>query len=387
MKITDVKATVIGRQEPASGGSVWTFVRVYTDEGLVGTGECSSAGAGFSGFATKQAILTMKRLLIGQDPRDSDPICDALRQRGRYGGATAAPVVFAITGIENALYDIQGKALGVPVYRLLGGRYRDRIRLYADCHAGPRDEPASHAEKAAQVVGEGFSAVKFDADAMGRDLRPDLHSRTVTAAQMSRIIDSIAAIREEVGPAVDLAIDGHGAFDIPSALTLATAVEDLRLMWLEEPVPAENISALASIRARTRTPICTGENHYTRFEFLELLRSEAVDILSPDFAKAGGIAEAKRIADLAEAHYVPVAPHNVSSPLGMIAAAHVLACVPNFLALEFHARDVTWWTDLCTGGPFIEAGTLKVPASPGLGVDLDDRVARQFLWEGDEYFD
>ena len=206
-------------------------------------------------------------------------------------------------------------------------------------------------------------------------IRPDL------------IIDSIAAIREQVGPAVDLAIDVHGAFDVPSAVTLATAVEPLRLMWLEEPVPAENTDALASVRARTRTPICTGENHYTRFEFLELLRSGAADILSPDFAKSGGIAEAKRIADLAEAHYVPVAPHNVSSPLGLIAAAHVLASIPNFLALEFHARDVTWWDDLCTGGPFIEKGTVRVPEGPGLGVELDDRVARRFLWQGDEYFD
>ncbi len=162
MKITDVQACVIVRHEPDSGGSVWTFVRVYTDAGIVGTGECNSASA-ISGFAVKNAIEVMKRFLIGKDPTNTGPLYEMLRRFGRYGGTSDPPIIFAITGIENALYDITGKALGVPVYKLLGGKYRDKIRLYADLHAGDDESPAAYAAKAQEVIeGEGYSAVKFD---------------------------------------------------------------------------------------------------------------------------------------------------------------------------------------------------------------------------------
>ena len=385
MKITDVQTCVLGRSAYASGGSVWTFVRIYTDEGIVGTGECSSAGSG-TGFAVKETILAMKRSLIGKDPMDIGPIYESLRRRGRYHGGSSAPVIFAITGIENALYDIVGKALGVPVYKLLGGKFRDKIRLYADCHAGDTDDPQSFAEKALKVLEEGFVALKFDADPIGQ--KDDRHNRTVGARQMTRIIGTIQAIREAIGYEVDLAIDCHGRFDLPSAITLARALEDLRLMWLEEPVPAENMDALAQVRASTSTIICTGENQYTRFEFIELLQKQAVDVIMPDLAKAGGIMEGKRIADIADAYYVPVAPHNVSSPLGMMAACHVLASIPNFLVLEFHARDVTWWEDMCTGEkPFIQNGYMTVSERPGIGVELDDEMAKSLLREGEKYFD
>ncbi|MBT3342385.1 MAG: mandelate racemase/muconate lactonizing enzyme family protein [Gemmatimonadetes bacterium] len=386
MKITDVQACVVGRNEPHSGGSVWTFVRIYTDEGITGTGECNSAGTFTSGFATKETVLTLKSLLIGEDPSNIGPLYETMRRRGRYGGGSSAPFTFALTGIENALFDIVGKALGVPVYKLLGGQFRDRIRLYADCHAGETNDPAAYAAKAQEVVAEGYTAVKFDVDHKA-EAKLDRYNWTAGAAEMTHIIDLIAATREGIGYDIDLAIDCHGQFDLPSAITLAKAVEDLRLLWLEEPLPAENIDALAQVRASTSTVICTGENHYTRYDFLELLRQQAVDVIMPDLAKAGGILEAKRIADLADVHYIPVAPHNVSSPLGMMAACHVLASIPNFLVLEFHGRDVAWWEDLCTGDkPFIDAGWMEVSQAPGIGVELDDDVARSMLWGGDTYF-
>ncbi|MBN1933197.1 MAG: mandelate racemase/muconate lactonizing enzyme family protein [Anaerolineae bacterium] len=378
---------MIGRNEPHSGGSVWTFVRIYTDEGIVGTGECNSAGPGTSGFATKAAILAMKPLLIGQNPTNVGPLYETLRRSGRYGGAATAPIIFAITGIENALYDIAGKALGVPVYQLLGGQYRDRIRLYADCHAGEDETAAAYAEKAWEAIAEGYSAVKFDVDHSGVG-KLDRYNWTVGAKEMSHIIDLIAATREAIGYEIDLAIDCHGQFDLPSAITLAKAVEPLRLLWLEEPVPAENIDALAQVRASTSTAICTGENQYTRFQFIELLQKRACDVIMPDLAKAGGIAEGKRIADIADAYYVPVAPHNVSSPLGMMAACHVMAAAPNFLLLEFHGREIAWWENLCEGDkPFIENGWMRVSDKPGIGVELNDRVARTLLWNDDSYFD
>ena len=387
MKITDVQACVIGRQEAHSGGSVWTFVRIYTDEGIVGTGECNSGGPGYSGFATKMAILAMRDRIIGQDPFNINKIYEELRRKGRYGGSSEAPLIFALTGIDNALYDICGKALGVPIYKLLGGKFRDQIRLYADCHAGESDDAQAYGDKAMEVCEMGFSAVKFDVDNTGTG-KLDPYNWTVGAKEMTHIIDLIAGIRNAVGYEIDLAIDCHGQFDMPSAITLAKAVEPLRLLWLEEPVPAENIEALARVKATTSTVICTGENQYTRFQFAEMFERNATDVIMPDLAKAGGIAEAKRIADLADAYYIPIAPHNVSSPLGMMAACHVMASVPNFLLLEFHAMDIPWWNDLCDGDkPFVENGYMTVSERPGNGVELNDDVAKSLLWNGDTYFD
>ena len=387
MKITDVQACVIGKQEADSGGSVWTFVRIYTDEGIVGTGECNSGGPGYSGFATKSAILAMRDRMIGEDPFNINLIYEKLRRNGRYGGSSEAPLIFALTGIDNALYDIVGKALGVPVYQLLGGKFRSEIRLYADCHFGAEDSPQAFGDKALEAVGDGFGAVKFDVDSTGTG-KLDPFNWTVGAKEMSHIIGIVEGVRDAIGYEIDLAIDCHGQFDLPSAITLAKAVEPLRLMWLEEPVPAENVDALAQVRASTSTIICTGENQYTRFEFLELFEKKACDVIMPDLAKAGGIAEAKRIADLADAHYIPIAPHNVSSPLGMMAACHVMASVPNFLFLEFHARGIEWWEDLCDGDkPYIQNGQMTVSERPGIGVELNDAVAKTLLWNGDTYFD
>ena len=387
MKITDVQACVIGRQEPHSGGSVWTFVRIYTDEGIVGTGECNSGGPGYSGFATKEAILSIRRWLIGEDPFNVNLIYEKMRRGGRYGGSIAAPLIFAVTGIDNALYDIMGKALGVPVYKLLGGKFRDSIRLYADRHAGEEESAQAYAEKAIAAVEEGFTAIKFDVDNTGVG-EVDKHNWTVNAKEMNYIISLAEGVRDAIGFDIDFAIDCHGQFDLPSAITYAKAVEPLRLMWLEEPVPAENIDAMAQVKASSSTVICTGENQYTRFEFLELLNKKACDVIMPDLAKAGGIAEAKRIADIADAYYVPIAPHNVSSPLGMMAACQLLASVPNFMVLEFHAMDIPWWSDLCTGDkPFVENGAMQVSESPGIGVELNDDFAKTLLWNGDTYFD
>ena len=387
MKITDVQACVVGRPEPHSGGSVWTFVRIYTDEGIVGTGECNSAGPFSSRLGNKENVMAFKRLLVGEDPFNIGPLWEKMRRFGRYSGATSAPTIFALTGIENALYDIVGQALGVPVYKLLGGKFRDKIRLYADCHAGETHEPAAYAEKALQVLEEGYTALKFDVDGVSPG-KLDAYNWTLSAREMSHVISLISGTREAIGYDVDLAIDCHGKFDVPSAITLAKAIEPLRLMWLEEPVPAENVDALAQVHAATSTLICTGENQYTRFDFMELFRAKAVDIIMPDLAKAGGLMEAKRIADLADIHYIPIAPHNVSSPLGMMAACHVMATVPNFLVLEFHGREIPWWEDLCDGDkPFIRDGWMVPSERPGLGVTLNDEVAKSLLWEGDTYFD
>jgi L-alanine-DL-glutamate epimerase-like enolase superfamily enzyme len=335
----------------------------------------------------KETVLGMSTMLIGEDPMRVGYLYEKLRRHFRYSGANAAPTVFALTGIENALCDIAGKVLDAPVYQLLGGKFRDRIRLYADCHAGDTHTPEAYGEKAREVLTEGYTAVKFDVDQVSPG-KKDPYNWTVSAKEMSHVISLISATREAIGWDIDLAIDCHGQFDMGSAITLAKAVEPLRLMWLEEPVPAENMDALAQVRAASSTLICTGENHYTRFQFHELFDRKAVDVIMPDLAKAGGCHEGKRIADLADLHYIPMAPHNVSSPLGMMAACHVCAAVPNFLVLEFHGRGIPWWEGMAKGGkPFIRDGWMEVSDRPGIGVELDDTEARKLLWEGDTYFD
>ena len=384
MKITDVRASVIGRQEPHSGGCVWTFVRIYTDEGIVGTGECNSGGV-YSGFAVKETIMAMRGSMIGEPPLRIGPLMELLRRRGRYGGGSAAPICFALTGIETALYDIAGKSLGVPISTLLGGRYREEIVLYADSAAGDEDTVASIREKALEVIEEGFTTLKFDADHIGTYQDPVNHH--ASAAHLDHIVAMIYGVREAIGSNVDLAIDCHGNYDMPSAVTLAKEVEKARLLFLEDPVPDENVDAMAQVNAASATPVCTGENFYFRHSFLELFEKRAVSVIMPDITKAGGLMELKRIADLADTFAAPIAPHNVSSPLGMMAGCHVMATVPNFLCLEFHGREIPWWNDLCEGEkPFIQNGRMKVSDSPGIGVELNDDVARSLLWNGDGYF-
>ena len=384
MKITDVRASVIGRQESHSGGCVWTFVRVYTDEGIVGTGECNSGGF-FAGFAVKEIILSVRELMLGADPLAIGPLMELLRRKGRYGGGSMAPVCFAFSGIETALYDIAGKFLGVPISTLFGGRYREKIRLYADCEAGEQDSVLSIQEKALEVLELGYCALKFDADHMGTYQDPaNFHA---SAAHLNHIVKMIYGVREAIGSDVDLAIDCHGKYDLPTAVTLARELENARLLFLEDPVPDENIDAMAQVNVSSSTPICTGENFYFRHSFLQLFEKNAVSVIMPDITKAGGLMELKRIAEMADSYAVPIAPHNVSSPLGMMAGCHVLSTVSNFLCLEYHGRDIPWWNNLCDGEkPFIKDGTMQVSDLPGIGVELNDTEARNLVWNNDEYF-
>jgi len=366
LKIVDMRIANLERRP---------LIKLITNQGLVGYGEVRDGGV-------KTYALMLKSRILGENPCNIDKIFRRIKQFGghaRQGGG--------VCGIELALWDLAGKAYGVPIYQMLGGQFRDKIRLYADCHAGETNEPQAYAEKALEVVAEGYGAVKFDVDYVSPG-KYDTYNWTASAKEMTHIINLIRATREAVGYEIDLAIDCHGHLDLPSAITLAKAIEGLRLMWLEEPVPAENLDMLAEVKRASSTVICTGENQYSRWEFLQMFEKRAVDIIMPDFAKAGGIMEARRICDIADAYYIPVAPHNVSSPLGMMAACHVLATIPNFMVLEFHAREVPWWEDLCEGDkPFVKDGWMAVSNRPGLGVELNDKAARSLLWNGDTYFD
>ena len=235
----------------------------------------------------------------------------------------AGVFLIALSGIEIALWDLAAKAAGQPLYRMLGGKFRDRIRLYADCGDGDdaSGSPEGCAARARRMVKEGFTALKFDIDNLRHPAKFDAANHTVNAAEVRSMVERVAAVRKAIGPDIDLCIDLHARYDVPSACRIAWEMEPFNLLWLEEPIPAENVDALRQVRARSRTPICVGENLYLRWGFRELLEQQAADVIMPDVPKCGGLAESKKIANLAEVYYLPFAPHLVSTPLGTMATA------------------------------------------------------------------
>jgi len=349
----------------------WVLVRVKTDSGIVGIGEAYH-GAGVHQIAVDPRLT---RALIGQNPLDVDKLfrdmMGSMSASGYYQGA----VMSAISGIEMALWDIAGQALGCPIWQLLGGRFRDRVRVYNDCNAGEEENSQSYAQKAKEVEARGFSAIKFDIDPLPD--RRDPYNRCISNDHIHHFVEVVTTIREVLDPNTDLAIDAHWAYAPVDIIKVAQAFEPLDLLWLEDPVPAENVEAMKKVKEASRTPICTGENFYTRFGFRELIHTQAADIVSPDMAKAGGLAEGKRIAEMADLYYMPLAPHNICGPIGTIAMTHVCAAVPNFLALEFHHLDNAVWENLVVEGPLIEDGHIATRETTGLGVTLNEDVARE----------
>lgn len=380
MKISDVKATAL-----RGFGGDWVIVRVYTDEGLVGFGETFPTWAE-QGPALRQLIEWMKRLVVGLDPTDVDSVVLKLYQRQMYRGiSTAGLLTTAISGIEIALWDIASKAVNAPLYKLLGGKHRDKIRVYCDFHGGAADDPAAFADRAQEVIAQKFTAIKMDVDLASWRGTQEFH-QPLSPAELRQIVKLVAAVRDAIGPDIELALDCHSAFDLPSAMAIAHALEPFQLLWLEEPVPPRNIEALATVTQSTRTPICVGENLFTRYEFRGLFEKRAAQIIMPDIQKTGGILESKRIADLASLYYVPFAPHCVVSPIGTMGSVHLCASVSNFLILEYHMIDVPWWQELAqTEAPLVQDGFIHVPETPGLGVTLDDAAVRRYLCEGETW--
>ena len=386
MKITDVRTAVI------EGNFDWVLVRVETDEGLSGLGEA------YWGAGVAELVHKAKPLLIGENPFNVAKLYELMIRCLSGEGSLAGTTVTAISGIELALWDLVGRALKTPIYNLFGGRFRDAIRLYADCHAGHDHDPASYAERAREVVAAGFSAIKFDLDTKNPftlDISADPHTRrqwfepfnrAIGTAERDWMVSVVAAVREAVGREVMVAMDCHWKFGVNDAIKLAQALEPYDLLWLEDPVPPENIDAHLKVSTATRTPICTGENLYRKHGFRELIEKQAVEIIAPDIPKMGGLLEAKKVADHADTYYIPVAPHNVASPVGTVAAAHVCAAMSNFLVMEFHAHDVPWWGDLVEGEPTIKDGFIHLTDRPGHGLTLNEDVAREHLKPGTAFF-
>lgn len=367
------------------------IVRLWAGDAY-GLGECYPSGPV---TAVDAVVTALVEQLVGEDPRDVHRLYEKMRRWQIFNGGQAGTVITAISGLELALWDLAGKLHGVPVYQLLGGAFRTRVRLYADCNAGTVDAAGHHlaalpdpsspegrerlAEVAGRALGRGFTALKFDVDDVYGSLRTDDWNRTLSRAQVDRMVGQVGAIRDAIGASVDLAIDMHARFDMPSAIRAARALEPFDLMWLEEPVPPENLAALAEVRRATSVPICAGENLYTRFPFLDLFAAGAVDVVMPDVAKFGGLAEGRRVAELAELHYLPFAPHNVSGPIGTVAAAHLCAALSNFTVLEYHALDLDYFENLVTyaSGPVVRDGHVHLTEAPGFGLEVNEAALRE----------
>jgi L-alanine-DL-glutamate epimerase-like enolase superfamily enzyme len=374
MKITHIGSVLL---KPTG----WVLIKVKTDEGITGIGEAYH-GAGVHQIAVDERLT---KPLIGQDPRNVDKLfrdmMGSMSASGFYQGAAMS----AISGIESALWDITGQAAGVPIWQLLGGKFRDKIRIYNDCHAGETETPEAYAGKAREVEARGFTAIKFDIDPLPS--RRDRYNRCISNDDIAHYVDVVTAVRESLDANTDLAIDAHWFYAPVDILKIAHAFEDLDLLWLEDPIPPENIAAMEGVTKSTRTPICTGENFYTRFGFRDLIETQAADIISPDMAKAGGLLEGRRIADLADMYYIPIAPHNIGSPVQTVANCHVMAAVPNFLVLEFHHLDNAFWEGIINEGPLIQEGHIDVPNLPGLGVTLNEDLLKNNFREEFGFFD
>lgn len=378
LRITDIRTAEVR----VHGYQV--HVRVYTDQGIVGHGESTDAATG-----NVPIIRSFAQMLMGRDPLNIEAAFERIRTSGIFSGAQAGQYVTALTGVETALWDLAGKALGLPVYQLLGGKVRDRVRVYCDSglrEMVPGDERSK--ERIQQIQDMGFTAAKIDIDNAMDPARFDRVNWTASNGEIDHMLAVIAFTRENYPKNIDLAVDMHGRYDATTGKRVAKEVEKFRLLWLEEPVPPENIDAMRDIRASTSTPICCGENLYLRHGFREVLEKRAADIIMPDFQKCGGLLESRKIADMAHTYYVPVAPHAVTSPIGMMATAQVCAAIPNFLAQEWHWIDsLDLWRNWVKEGDIIQKGFIPLPDRPGIGVEMNEDAARKAQVAGTPWFE
>jgi len=377
LKITDIRTAEVmvhGHQ---------THVRIYTDQGIFGEGECTDAADGAVGIINRR----FRRMLMGQDPLNVDYLFERLRTGGIFAGAQSGQYITALTGVEIALWDLAGKALNLPVYQLLGGKMRDKIRIYCDSASHEPEDPKTP-ETFQWIKDHGFSVVKIDCDDRDNPHRFDPVNWTANNKEIDYMVERVGFVRENFPREVELCVDGHGRFDMTTGKRLAKEFEQFDLMFFEEPVPAENVAAMRDVRESTATPICCGENVFLRHGFREIFEQRAADIVMPDIQKCGGLLEGRKIADMAHTYYVPVAPHCVVSPIGTMGSAHMCAAIPNFIALEFHwMRRYDLWENWVQEGDIMKDGFVAITDRPGLGVTMNEEAARTRQIKGTPWFE
>ena len=385
LKIKDIKTAVVNTGDlpympkgtPVGRDYNWVIVRVITDEGIDGYGET------YYDPEAEAQIQGNKPRLIGEDPTNLNKI-NALT------GTQALWQSRWRSGVEIACWDILGKSLDAPLYKLFGGKYRDKIRIYADSggHLGwgvGSPDPKEFQRRAKQVLAKGFTAIKFDID-------PPEHwswayNRSVSEEELKRFVKQVQAVRDTIGDEMPLAIDCHWKYSVDDVIKIGRRFEQFNLWWLEDPVPHGNIDALLTVKNSIKTPVSVGETMTNRYEFRPLIEKQATSMIGPDSRHTGGLLEFKAICDMADLYFMPVAPHNMTTPIGCLATAHVCAAMKNFVGLEFHFQDVPWWDDMSKSPhPVIDRGFVTVPEKPGIGVELNKQVLLKHITRGKDFF-
>ncbi len=356
MKVTDVKAFVVDCFR-----TNWVFVKVYTDEGITGVGEGTLE---YKEKAFLGALEHIKEYLVGENPLDIERHWHSIYRDAYWRGG---PVLMsALSAVEMALWDVLGKSLNTPVYQLLGGKCHDKVRIYVNGWFAGAKEPEEFAEKAKIAVQRGVTAMKWDP--FGKSYLQ------ISNADLDKALRNIAAVRDAVGNGVDLLIEGHGRFDVPTGIKIAKEIEQFKPMFFEEPTPPDNLEALKAVRDKSPVAISAGERLYSRWDYRKLFDIRAADYIQPDISHAGGISELKKIAAEAESRYIPFAPHNPSGPVANAATLQLAASCPNFCILEIMYSDVDWRRDVTNESLEYKDGYITIPDRPGLGIEIDEEA-------------
>lgn len=390
LKITDVRVAYI-REAPMNV----PLIRIETNQGLVGWGEVRDGGS-------PRYALFLKSRLLGENPCNVERLFKKIKQFGFHGRQAGG-----VCGIEMALWDLAGKAYNVPAYQLLGGKYRDEVRIYADTDKS--QDPQVFAKRMKERADKGITFLKMD---FGVEMVKDIPGALVvprnfdwgrpytwtehpfTAIQITdkgldEMVKYVAAVREAVGMDIPLAADHFGHIGVNSCIRLGKALEKYQLAWLEDMVPWKYTELWKQITNALDTPTLTGEDIYLKEEFIKLIDAYAVDMIHPDLASSGGLLETKKIGDYAEEKGIPMAMHFAGSPVSFMANVHCAAATQNFIALEHHSIDVPWWENLVKGieKPILMPnGFVKVPNTPGLGVEVNEEEVKKHLIDGEKYF-
>ena len=378
MRIKDIKTYLVGNP-----WKNWLFLRLETDDGLHGIGEGT---LGQLSRTVEAAVHEMKPLILGLEVFQVEAIVQRMARDVFADGGQIK--ICAISAIEMACWDAIGKALGQPVYNLLGGRCRDTVRAYANgWYRCPRT-PQAFAGKAKEVVSLGYTAMKFDPFGTAW--------RKMTRAEEDLSVDIVAAVREAVGPDVDLAVEAHERFGVATAIHIGKRLEPMSPAWFEDPVPHHNAQATTEVARHLEIPVGTGESLSAKQQFVELLRDDAIEVVTMEPLHLGGILGSRKIADLVDAHYGVIVPHSAQGPICTLACLQIDACTPNFYMQEYFDQfNVGWEKDLLTWNPRFVNGHLELPTAPGLGADLNLEVVEAHpynevgdicLWDEDWHF-
>ncbi len=380
MKITDVRPWIVtgpptepGVRGHASDKLHYVFVQVDTDEGLTGWGEITTYPGLIANRAVAAMIREVRPVLIGEDASKIEAIWHKLFRLFTYMGTRGATTA-VISGIDIALWDIRGQALGQPICDLLGGRVRETIPLYV--HFAYTETPEEMAFHAKGQVDLGAQALKTDPFLAAGRPKGALGGTNYLNGELDRSIeeagvDMIAAIREAVGPQIEILIDAHGLYNVPTAVRLAHRLAPYNITWFEEPCPPESYHALRQVREQIPVRMCVGERLHTRFDFVPVFEQRLADYVMPDVTWTGGISELKKIATMAEAYYIPITPHDASGPINIMAGAHVSLTVPNFYRLEARRIRFDFYNAFLDVPLEVKDGALIVPNTPGLGIKLN----------------